>query len=83
MTFLQEEEVFSTVNFPDVPPSKEVGATVNLSDASIEEELNGSDEVGKGKQNAKRKLADKEANKKVSPSCPIGLLFLFFNMVIV
>lgn len=87
MTFLQEEEVFSAVNFTDIPPIEEAGATVNLSDTSIEEEVNGSNEVAKGRQNAKRKLSDKEANKKVCPFCPIGLpssffLFFFFFKVI-
>ncbi|KAF3455172.1 hypothetical protein FNV43_RR05620 [Rhamnella rubrinervis] len=70
MTFLQEEEVFSTVNFSDIPQSEEVGVTVNLSDVSMKEEVNGSNEVGKGKQNAKRKLLDKEANKKEANKPP-------------
>lgn len=67
MTFLQEEEVFPTVNLSDIPSSEELNATFNLSDQSTKEDVNDSSEVGEEKQNAKRKLSDKEANKKVSP----------------
>lgn len=81
MTFLQEEEIFPTVSFSDISPSEEVNATVNLSDASVKEDVNGNSEVGEGKQNAKRKISDNEAPKKVNPFlCLFCLVWYSINV---
>lgn len=65
MTFLQEEEVFPTVNSFDISATEEVKETVNLSNPPAKEEENGNNEAVEGKQNGKRKLDDMEATKKV------------------
>ncbi|XP_018832862.1 splicing factor U2AF-associated protein 2 [Juglans regia] len=72
MTFLEEEEVFTTSNVSDAPVKEEVNATVNnvavnASDATGKKEVNATSEVEEANQNGKRKLSDiadkKEANK--------------------
>lgn len=64
MTFLQEEEVFPTFSVSDTP-LKEVNETVIASDAPGEEEVNDASEIVGTMQNGKRKLLDKEPEKKV------------------
>ncbi|XP_062105143.1 splicing factor U2AF-associated protein 2 [Humulus lupulus] len=61
MTFLKEEEVFSTVNISNAPASEEDNATKqpDLSTKQVDD----SNEAVEGK-NAKRKLPDEEAAKK-------------------
>ncbi|EXC24922.1 HIV Tat-specific factor 1-like protein [Morus notabilis] len=71
MTFLQEEEVFPTVNSSDISATEKVKETVNLSNPPAkEEEENGNNEAVEGKQNGKRKLDDKEATKKEANKPP-------------
>ncbi|PON55390.1 Splicing factor-like protein [Parasponia andersonii] len=65
MTFLKEEEVFSTVNTSNLSASEEDNATVNLPDSSTNK-VDVNSEVKQGKQNAKRKLLDKEAAKEAN-----------------
>ncbi|KAJ4719226.1 ATP-dependent 6-phosphofructokinase [Melia azedarach] len=55
MTFLEEEEVFPTVNVTN--------ATVN--DEVVKEKVNGTDNVMEAKHNGKRKQPDKQVEKKV------------------
>lgn len=64
MTFLQEEEVFPTFSVSDTPV-KEVNETVIASDAPGKEEVNDASEILGTMQNGKRKLLDKEPEKKV------------------
>lgn len=64
MTFLQEEEVFPNFSVSDAPV-KEVNETVITSDAPGKEEVNDASEILGTMQNGKRKLPDKEAEKKV------------------
>lgn len=64
MTFLQEEEVFPTFSVSDTPV-KEVNETVIASDAPGKEEVNDASEAVGTMQNGKRKLLDKEPEKKV------------------
>lgn len=64
MTFLQEEEVFPTFSVSDTP-LKEVNETVIASDAPGKEEVNDASEIVGTMQNGKRKLLDKEPEKKV------------------
>ena len=83
MTFLEEEEVFPTLIVSDAPAIEEVNATVNdvtvnASATSGKEEDNVTSEVVEAKQNGKRKLSDKQADKKVLPSLHVQLLPLFF-----
>ncbi|BFG37391.1 hypothetical protein CerSpe_236650 [Prunus speciosa] len=70
MTFLQEEEVFPAVNFSEVSAGEEVNAPGNASGPFKEEDANGSSEVEEGDQSSKRKLSDKEANKKEANKPP-------------
>ncbi|KAG6645284.1 splicing factor U2AF-associated protein 2 [Carya illinoinensis] len=73
MTFLEEEEVFTTSIVSDAPVKEEVNATVNnvavnASDGIGKKEVNATSEVEEANQNGKRKLSDtlddkKEANK--------------------
>lgn len=71
MIFSKEEEIFSTVNTSNVSVSEEDNAT-NLPDSSTKG-VNDNNEVGQGKQNAKRKSLDEETAKKVCHSCPVLL----------
>lgn len=63
---MEEEEVFPTVDSAGISASGEVTAPLNLPDPSKKEEAGDIvNETAKEKQNGKRKLADKEAPKKV------------------
>lgn len=64
MTFLQEEEVFPNFSVSDALV-KEVNETVITSDAPGKEEVNDASEILGTMQNGKRKLLDKEPEKKV------------------
>jgi hypothetical protein len=87
MTFLEEEEVFPTFIVSDAPAIEEVNATVNdvtvnaSATSGKEEEDNFTSEVVEAKQNGKRKLLDKQADKKVLPSLHVQLL-LFFLIIL-
>lgn len=65
MTFLEEEELFPALS-SYVSATEEVNATINQSDSSTKEIVDGNSEIGKGKQNAKRKTVT-ETTKKVCP----------------
>lgn len=78
MTFLQEEEVFPAVNFSEVSVGEEVNAPGNAFGPTKGEDANGSSEVEEGDQSSKRKLSDKEANKKV---CSFYFVLLLLLMV--
>lgn len=65
MTFLEEEEVFPTV--------EAVGASVEAVGASVMEELNDNSEVLETNRNTKRKLPDKPVEKKVLSFFPFYL----------
>lgn len=69
MTFLQEEEVFPNFSVSDAPV-KEVNETVITSDAPGKEEVNDASEILGTMQNGKRKLLDKEAEKKEANKPP-------------
>ncbi|KAJ4721816.1 Splicing factor-like protein [Melia azedarach] len=60
MTFLEEEEVFPTVNVTN--------ATVN--DEVVKEKVNGTDNVMEAKHNGKRKQPDKQVEKKEANKPP-------------
>lgn len=87
MTFLEEEEVFPTFIVSDAPAIEEVNATVNdvtvnASATSGKEEDNVTSEVVEAKQNGKRKLSDKQADKKVLPymsSCCFFFLIILYG----
>lgn len=73
MTFLEEEEVFTTSIVSDAPVKEEVNATVNnvavnASDGIGKKEVNATSEVEEANQNGKRKLSDTLDDKKVFPS---------------
>ncbi|XP_059438046.1 splicing factor U2AF-associated protein 2 [Corylus avellana] len=75
MTFLEEEEVFPTFIVSDAPAIEEVNATVNdvtvnASATSGKEEDNVTSEVVEAKQNGKRKLSDKQTDKKEANKPP-------------
>ncbi|KAB1203393.1 HIV Tat-specific factor 1 [Morella rubra] len=75
MTFLEEEEIFPTLEVSDAPMKEEVtgavsNATVNASDASGKEEVNATRELVDAKQNGKRKLSVKQDDKKEANKPP-------------
>ncbi|KAM1251326.1 hypothetical protein ACFX2I_033708 [Malus domestica] len=78
MTFLQEEEVFPAANFSEATASEEVNAPVKASNPSKEDDINGSSEL-EGNQSSKRKLSDKEADKKEANKPPESWFELKIN----
>jgi hypothetical protein len=88
MTFLEEEEIFPTFNVSDAPAIEEVNASVNevivnASATSGKEENTVTSEVVEAKPIGKRKLSDKEEEKKVLSSLHVQLLIFsfFFNHI--
>lgn len=57
MTFLKEDEVFPTISATDA---------ADAANASVGEDVNGSDEQKESSGNGKRKLLEKQVDKKVS-----------------
>ncbi|XP_050115372.1 splicing factor U2AF-associated protein 2-like [Malus sylvestris] len=78
MTFLQEEEVFPAANISEATASEEVNAPVKASDPSKEDDINGRSEL-EGNQSFKRKLSDKEADKKEANKPPDSWFELKIN----
>lgn len=70
MTFAIEEEVIPTVNL-DTSTSEKADATANACDVSVQEIVTSNSEVEEENQKGKRKLLDKQANKKVWSCCAV------------
>lgn len=80
MTFLQEEEVFPTITNSDASEKIEDSSELVISDPSLKEEANETNETNNASVVAggKRKLSDQQTDKKVPlffPSC----LYQWFN----
>ena len=73
MTFLQEEEVFPTLTDSNASLKLEESSTLDSSATSIKEEANNFNKVADEKKDGKRKLSDKQADKKV----PLPFLILY------
>lgn len=69
MTFLEEEEVFPTLTSSEASEKFEDSSTLSVSAASLKEEANTTNMVEDEKRDGKRKLSDKQTDKKVASLC--------------
>lgn len=79
MTFLQEEEVFPTVTDSDASEKVEDSSKLSVSVTSLKDEANEANNTNVV-ADGKRKLSDKEADKKVSSLCPSYLYQCFTSL---